>query len=117
MILDRTWNKRDQKLTISYIDKLGNRKFFTKHLHHIKSYEYDNDGEFETWNGRKCKKIFKETVDYTPNEFELLEFMYELPKDLNSEMHAQYFPKLYTFEIETEVSSEFPDPHKAEQKV
>ena len=82
MILDRTWNKRDQKLTISYIDKLGNRKFFTKHLHHIKSYEYDNDGEFETWNGRKCKKIFKETTNYTPNEFELLEFMYELPKDL-----------------------------------
>ena len=117
MILDRTWNKRDQKLTISYIDKLGNRKFFTKHLHHIKSYEYDNDGEFETWNGRKCKKIFKETVDYTPNEFELLEFMYELPKDLNSEMHAQYFPKLYTFDIETEISNEFPDPDKAEQKV
>ena len=117
MILDRTWNKRDQKLTISYIDKLGNRKFFTKHLHHIKSYEYDNDGEFETWNGRKCKKIFKETTNYTPNEFELLEFMYELPKDLNSDMHAQYFPKLYTFDIETEISSEFPDPDKAEQKV
>lgn len=117
MILDRTWNKRDQKLTISYIDKLGNRKFFTKHLHHIKSYEYDNDGEFETWNGRKCKKIFKETINYKPNEFELLEFMYELPKDLNSDMHAQYFPKLYTFDIETEISSEFPDPDKAEQKV
>ena len=30
MILDRTWNKREQKLVISYIDKEGNRKFYQK---------------------------------------------------------------------------------------
>ena len=118
MILDRTWNKRDQKLTISYIDKLGNRKFYAKHLHRIKSYEYDSQGEFETWNGRRCNKVFKDTINYVPNEFDILEFMYELPKDLNTEMHAQYFPKLYTFDIETEfVKGEFPDPDKAEHKV
>ena len=46
MILDRTWNKKDQNLIISYIDKLGNRQFFKKYLHHIKSYEYDDNGEF-----------------------------------------------------------------------
>ena len=117
MILDRTWNKKDQKLTISYIDKLGKRQFFSKYIHHIKSYEYDTQGEFETWNGRRANKVFKDTLNYTPNEFDILEFMYELPKDLNSVMHAQYFPKLYTFDIETEISSEFPDPDKAEQKV
>ena len=117
MILDRTWNKKDQKLTISYIDKLGKRQFFSKYIHHIKSYEYDAQGEFETWNGRRANKVFKDTLNYTPNEFDILEFMYELPKDLNSVMHAQYFPKLYTFDIETEISSEFPDPDKAEQKV
>jgi len=117
MILDRTWNKKDQNLIISYIDKLGNRQFFKKYLHHIKSYEYDDNGEFETWDGKRCKKIFKETLDYTPNEFELLEFMYELPKDLNQVMHAQYFPKLYFFDIETEISNEFPDPEVADQKV
>lgn len=117
MILDRTWNKKEQKLTISYIDKLGNRQFFQKYIHHIKSYEYDPNGEFETWDGKKCKKIFKETLDYTPTEFELLEFMYELPKDINQQLHAQYFPKLYFFDIETSISSEFPDPEKADQKV
>ena len=117
MILDRTWNKRDQKLTISYIDKLGNRKFYSRHLHHIKSYEYDANGEFETWNGKRANKVFKDTMNYTPNEFDILEFMYELPEDLNTEMHAQYFPKLYFFDIETEVSDEFPDPELAEQKV
>lgn len=117
MILDRTWNKKEQKLTISYIDKLGNRQFFQKYIHHIKSYEYDPNGEFETWDGKKCKKIFKQTLDYTPTEFELLEFMYELPKEINQQLHAQYFPKLYFFDIETSISSEFPDPEKADQKV
>lgn len=117
MILDRTWNKKEQKLVISYIDKLGKRQFFQKYIHHIKSYEYDADGEYETWDGKKCKKIFKETIDYTPNEFELLEFMYELPKDINQQFHAQYFPKLYFFDIETEISNEFPNPEKADQKV
>lgn len=117
MILDRTWNKKEQKLTISYIDKQGNRQFYQKYLHHIKSYEYDPNGEFETWDGKKCNKVYKDTFDYTPTEFEILEYMYELPTDLNKIMHAQYFPKLYSFDIETEVSLVFPDPDKAEQKV
>ena len=117
MILDRTWNKREQKLTISYIDKNGNRQFYQKYLHHIKGYEYDPNGEFETWDGKKCNKVFKDTMDYNPNEFELLEYMYELPEDLNKVMHSQYFPKLYFFDIETEISLEFPDPNIAKQKV
>lgn len=117
MILDRTWNKKEQKITISYIDDGGRRQFFQKYLHHIKTYEYDDSGEFETWNGKRCRKIFKDTTDYVPNEFDLLEYMYELPKDINLVFHAQNFPKLYTFDIETEVSDEFPDPDKVEQKV
>lgn len=117
MILDRTWNKKEQKLIISYIDKLGKRVFYTKYLHHIKSYEYDSDGEFETWDGKRCNKVFKDTLTYNPTEFDFLEFQYELPEDLNKTLHSQYFPKLYSFDIETEVSNEFPDPQKAEQKV
>ena len=30
MIIDRTWNKKEQKLTISYVDKLGKRQFYQK---------------------------------------------------------------------------------------
>ena len=117
MILDRKKNKKDRKLTISYIDKLGNRQFYQKYLHHIKTYEYDDNGELDTWNGRKCTKIFKDTTNYNPNEFDILEYMYELPKELNDKLHAQNFPKLYTFDIETEISNEFPDPEIASQKV
>lgn len=117
MILDRTWNKKEQKLVISYIDKQGNRQYFQKYLHHIKSYEYDPKGEFETWDGKRCNKIYKDTREYSPNEFDLLEFQYELPSDILTIMRSQYFPKVYSFDIETEVSSEFPDPQKADQKV
>ena len=117
MILDRTWNKKEQKLTISYIDKQGNRQFFQKYLHHIKTYEYDDNGEFETWNGKRCNKIYKDTLTYNPTEFDFLEYIYELPEELNKAFHSQYFPKLYFFDIETEVSDVFPDPTIAAQKV
>ena len=115
MILDQTWNKKDQKLTLSYIDKQGNRQFFQKYLHHIKSYEYDDNGEFETWNHRRCNKVYKDTYDYTPNMFDLLEFKYEL--DIVDKLYENNFPKLYFFDIETEYSTEFPYPEKAEHKV
>ena len=108
MILDQTWNKKDQKLTLSYIDKQGNRQFFQKYLHHIKSYEYDDNGEFETWNHRRCNKVYKDTYDYTPNMFDLLEFKYEL--DIVDKLYENNFPKLYFFDIETEYSTEFPYP-------
>lgn len=117
MILERTWNKKDKKLTVSYIDKDGNRKFFQKFMHHIKTYEYDENGEFETWNGRRCNKVFKDTTTYKPNEFDILEFLYELPDDIQSEMRSQNVPKIFFYDIETEISSEFPDPDIAAQQV
>lgn len=117
MIIDRTWNKREQKLTISYVDKQGNRQFYHKYLHHIKTYEYDPNGKYDTWNGKKCSAVYKDTSNYTPNEFDILEFMYELDKPMLDIFHAQYFPKLYFFDIETEYSDEFPYPDKAEYKV
>ena len=117
MILDRGWNKKEKKFIISYIDKQGRRQFFQRYLHHIKTYEYDENGSLETWNGRKCNVVFKDTQQYDPNEFDLLEYMYELPEDLKKQLHAQNFPRLYTFDIETEFSNDFPYPDKAEYKV
>ena len=68
MIIDRQWNKKDQKLVISYVDKIGNRQFYQKYLHHFKTYEYDDNGEYLNWDGRKCNRIFKDTQTYEPNE-------------------------------------------------
>ena len=96
MIIDRNWNKKEQTLTISYVDKLGNRQFYKKYLHHFKTYEYDENGDCENWDGRKCKKVYKDTSTYDPNEFDILEFMYEMDKDVLKMLHAQYFTKVYT---------------------
>ena len=118
MILDRTWNKKEQKLTISYIDQSGNRKFYQKYFHHFKTYEYDEQGEFLTWDNKRCRKVYKDTAFYEPNEFDILELMYEFEPDLNKIMHAQYFPKLYFFDIETKFDPKaFPDPETALHQV
>ena len=117
MILDRSFNPKNQQLTITYTDKEGNRQYYKKYLHHITTYESDDNGEYDTWNGRKCNKVFKDSTQYKPNEFDILEYMYNLPEDLQKQMQAMYTPKLYTFDIETEVSGKFPEPTLAEQKV
>ena len=122
MILDRTWNKKEQKLTISYIDKDGNRQYYSKYYHHFRTYEYDDNGDVETWNGKRARKVYKDTDPhggaYSPNDFDILELMYELPEDLQKVMHAQYFPKLYFFDIETKFDpTSFPDPQTARHQV
>lgn len=117
MILDRSFNQKNQQLTITYVDKLGNRQFYQKYLHHIKTYEYNDKGEFDTWDGKKCNKVYKDSTKYKPNEFDILEFIYELPEDIKKNFYASNVPKLYSFDIETKVSNKFPDPVLAEQEV
>lgn len=120
MILDRSWNRYEQKFTVSYVDEMGKRQMWHRYLHHIKTYEYDDNGKFETWDGKRCNQIFKDAATYQPNEFDQLEFLYELEHtdpQMYKNIYAQRVPKLYTWDIETEVSDEFPYPEKAEQKI
>ena len=122
MIINRTWNRYKQCLEISYLDKEGNRQLYTKYIHHWKTYEYDDNGRYDCWNGRKCNKIYKDSKTYSPNEFDMLEYIFEMKNNLEEakilEQLYQNNPiKLYTYDIETEVSDEFPDPTLAKQKV
>ena len=117
MIIDRSFNSKNQQLTITYTDKGGNRQMYQKYLHHITTYEYDENGDLETWNGKKCSKVFKDSTQYKPTEFDILEYIYQLPEDLQKVMSSTTTPRLYTFDIETEVTGKFPEPTLAEQKV
>lgn len=130
MIIDRNWNRYDQRLTISYCDETGNRKIFQKYLHHMKSYEYASEEDlnsgvqlFDTWNNKKATKVFRDTTKYTPNEFDLLELMYgweESDGEAKKVMEAirkNNSPRLYCYDIECESVGVFPDPNLAEQKV
>ena len=118
MIIDRTWIKKDNRYVISYIDKDGKRAFYQKYLSHWPTYEYDDNGLLDTWNGKKCNKVFKDANSYTRNEFDELEFMYKLPKELLEELKASRTGRLYTFDIENEfVPGEKPDPIAAKHKI
>ena len=113
MILNRTWNNRDRKFEISYLDKNGKRKLYQKYIHHWKTYEYDENGKYETWNGKKCSIVYKDSSTYKPNEFDVLEYLFEMENDpedskVLKELYANNPIRLYTYDIETEVSDEFP---------
>lgn len=121
MIIDRTWNKNTQNYVVSYVGADGNRKIWNKYMHHWKTWQYDENGTDETWDGKKCSKVFKNASDYKPNEFDELEFLYSLKDsdpELLKEFHMSRVPKTYVFDIETKyVEGEFPDPAKAEHEI
>lgn len=121
MIIDRTWNKHTQNYVVSYLDENGNRKMYNKYMHHWATYEYDDNGNMLTWDGKKCQRVFKDASEYTPCEFDQLELLYSLKDSdpqLLKEFHASRAPRTYVFDIETKyVEGQFPYPEKAEHEV
>lgn len=122
MILNRTWNRRERKFEISYLDKDGKRKLYEKYIHHWKTYEYDENGKYDTWNHKKCSEVYKDSSRYKPNEFDILEYLFNMENDeedapVLKELYANNPIRVYTYDIETEVSDEFPDPELAKQVV
>jgi len=117
MIIDRAWNKNTLNYVVSYIDERGNRKIWNKYMHHWTTYEFDDNGDLTNWDGRRCKKIFKDAREYSPNEFDQLELLYGLEKTdpkLYKDLHAPRSPKAYVFDIETKYTEgQFPYPDKA----
>ena len=117
MIIDRFWLRKNQTYYIFYLDENGNRKCYSKQMHHWKTYEYNPNGKKFTWNEKRCDVVFKDASKYQPNEFDQLEFLYNLPEDIYKEVMAMRFPRIYFSDIETEISDEFPEPEKAEQRI
>lgn len=123
MILSRIWNKWERRLEVSYLDDNGMRQMYIKSMRWWKTYEYNKCGEFDTWDGKKCSVVYKDSKEYSPNEFDMLEYLFGLEngtdeeKKLIKQLYANAPIRLYTYDIETEVSDEFPEPEEAKQKV
>lgn len=103
-------------MCISYIDETGNKKLLSfNNINKFVSYKYDPDGEYTTWNGCKASKKFTGN----PNKFDIKEFIYGLSPDIQAKLDGRTFPKLYTFDIETEIKSkyEFTDPTVADMPI
>lgn len=106
MILDYNYSKFKKQFSLSYIDENGNKRLWTKNVQRFKSYRYEPTGEFDCWDGRKCEEYWTED----PKGFDIKTFMRELPEEIRSQFFGKTFPNLYTFDIETEICEDFPDP-------
>ena len=53
MIIDRFWLRKNQTYYIFYLDENGNRKCYSKQMHHWKTYEYNPNGKKLTWDEKK----------------------------------------------------------------
>ncbi len=108
MILDYNYSKYQKKFTLSYIDDTGNKKVWSKNIARFKSYRYNPDGKFDCWDGRKCEEYWTED----PKEFDIKTFMRELPDEVRKDFFGKKFPNMFTFDIECEISEDFPEPDK-----
>lgn len=116
MILDYNFSKEKKEMCISYIDETGNKQLLQfKNLNKFSTYQYDPQGTYNTWNGCKASRKFTSN----PNKFDIKEFIYNLSPELQSKLDGRTFPKLYSFDIETQIKSkfEFTDPTVADQPI
>ncbi len=116
MILDYNFSPEKKEMTISYIDNTGNKQLLSfKNINKFSTYRYDPEGPYTTWNGCKASKKFTGK----PNKFDIKEFIYNLSPDLQSKIEGRVFPKLYTFDIETQIKSkyDFTDPTVADMPI
>lgn len=109
MILDYNYNKTKRILTISYIKENGHKDLLKFNVSRFKSYYSTPSGKFQNWDGSKCDIKW---VD-NPDMFDLKTYIKEIDEKYRKLLQGKTNPKLYTFDIETEISDEFPEPSQA----
>lgn len=117
MLLDIQQEK--DSLKISYYNKDGNVEFKDFDVSKVNNWQVcpDNDKyrnkQFKNWDGRSVKKYKGRGI----NKHTLTTFLETLNKEDSEEIFGYNFPKIYFFDIETEVTEGFPKPELAENKV
>lgn len=109
MILDYYINKKRGKMSVSYITESGGKVIREYPVTRFKTYVEDESGRYSSWNGKKCKEAYTPS----PHRLDILNFFRELPASEQQFIEARHIPKMYAFDIEVEVSDEFPHPSEA----
>ena len=109
MILDYVYNKNKKVFSISYIKENGQKSLLNFNVERFKAYYKTPSGKFNNWDGCKCDAKWTDR----PSTFELKTYMMEMDKKYRDVLEGKTSPKLYTFDIETEISDEFPEPGTA----
>ena len=109
MILDYSYSKTKKVLSISYIKDNGYKALMNFNVNKFKTYYSTPNGKYQNWDGSKCD------IKYTdnPNAFDLKTYFKEINPKYKQILKQRTPPRLYTFDIETEISDEFPEPSEA----
>ena len=115
MILDYNYNKYKRNLSVSYVTETGGKKILNFNVDRFKTYYSTPSGKFTNWDGSKCdvKWIDK------PHNFDIRTYFEEMPEQYRKLLQGKTAPKLYTFDIETEIQHDsngvpiFPEPEEA----
>lgn len=111
MIIDYKFSKSKHRFSISYVTERGGKALLNYDISKFKSYYEDPAGAFTNWNGHKC------SVKWTdkPGAHDLRTFIRELPDPDRKKLMGRANPRLYTYDIETDIGDqdEFPEPSEA----
>lgn len=113
MILDYAYDNHKRSLSVSYITQNGGKKILEFNTNRFKTYYSTPSGKYINWDGSKCD------IRYTsdPKNFDIKTFFKELSNKYRELLTAKFSPRLYTFDIETEISDEFPEPSEAKYPI
>lgn len=109
MILDYAYNKSKRVLSVSYIKENSGKGILNFNVDKFKTYYYTPNGSYENWDGAKCDMKWTEK----PSTFDIKTYFEEMNPEYKELLKGKVSPKLYTFDIETEISDEFPEPSEA----
>lgn len=109
MILDYAYNKTKRVLSVSYIKENGGKALLNFNVDRFKTYYVTPTGKYENWDGAKCDVKWTDR----PSTFDIKTYFEELQPEYKKLLQGKVAPKLYTFDIETEISDEFPKPEDA----
>lgn len=113
MILDYAYDNHKRSLSVSYITQNGGKKILEFNTNRFKTYYSTPSGKYINWDGSRCD------IRYTsdPKNFDIKTFFKELSNKYRELLTAKFSPRLYTFDIETEISDEFPEPSEAKYPI
>lgn len=113
MILDYNYNKNRRTLSVSYITPTGGKKVMDFNVNRFKTYTSTVNGKYENWDGSRCDIRW---VD-NPDNFDIKTYFKEMDPKYRALLAGKDLPKVYTFDIEVEISEEFPEPSEAKYPI
>lgn len=113
MILDYHFNKSKRILSVSYITETGGKQILRFNVDRFKSYYSTPSGRFLNWDGANCDVRWTEK----PASFDIKTYFEEMDPKYKNLLLGKTNPKLYTFDIEVEISDEFPEPNVAKYPI